>query len=213
MRKNELQVEIKTLREYQNEAESLIEKINSTTEKMESDITIDIERIKKQIVEDLNEMSTYVSPDIYATRSISVSDFVERDEKGSYPLAYFSIKFGQKIYSMDSNTGLTQYEIAIMEDCYSFSAIYADGHWADEYLNVASKRNYGRGKNIQIIIEILCRNWDSILEGAYQKIKEAYRKDTEKKLQETLQKNTEVQVRLSRLNSSANKEKKDTESI
>ena len=204
MRKNELQIEIKTLREYRNEAESLIEKINSTTEKMESDITIDIERIKKQIIEDLNEMASYVSPDIYATLNISAGDFVERDESECYPLVHFSINFGQKIRSMDSDTGFTQYEIAIMEDCHSFSAIYADGHWADEYPNVASKRNYGRDKNIQTVIEILCRNWDSILEGAYQKIKEAYRKDTEKKLQKTLQKNTEVQVRRSRLNSSAN---------
>ena len=212
MKKNELQVEIKTLREYRNEAESLIEKINSTTKKMESDITIDIEKIKKQIVEDLNEMVSYVSPDIYATQIISAGDFVERDESECYPLAHFSINFGQKIRSMDSDTGFTQYEIAIMEDCHSFSAIYADGHWADEYPNVANKRKYGRDKNIQTVIEILCRNWDSILEGAYQKIKEVYRKDTEK-LQKTLQKNTEVQVRLSRLNSSANKEKKDTESI
>ena len=46
------------------------------------------------------------------------------------------------------------------------------------------------------------------MKGAYQKIKEAYRKDTEKKLQETLQMNTEVQVRRSRLNNSANKEEK-----
>lgn len=144
MQKNDLQAEIKSLQEYRKEAEILIEKINSVTVKMESDVVNDIERIKKQIVEDLNEMFSYVSPDIYKTQSISVKDFVERDEKGTYPLAYFSIKFGQKIYSMDSNTGLTQYEIAIMEDCHSYSAIYADGHWADEYPNVARQRNYGR---------------------------------------------------------------------
>ncbi|MBT9841474.1 hypothetical protein [Blautia sp. MCC283] len=208
MNKNDLQTEIKALQEYRREAESLIEKINSVTKKMENDVVNDIEKIKKQIAEDMNEMFSYVSPDIYETQSISVRDFVERDEKGTYPLAYFSIKFGQKIYSMDSNTGLTPYEIAIMEDCYSYSAIYADGHWADEYPNVARQKNYGRDKNIQTVIEILCRNWDSILKGAYQKIKEAYRKDTEKKLQETLQMNTEVQVRRSRLNNSANKEEK-----
>lgn len=200
MQKKDLQTEIKALQEYRKEAEILIEKINSVTAKMESDVVNDIERIKKQIVKDLKEMFSYVSPDIYETQSISVRDFVERDGKGSYPLAYFSIKFGQKIYSMDSNTGLTKYEIAIVEDRYTNSAIYADGHWADEYPNIARQRNYGRDKNIQTVVEILCRNWDSILEGAYQKIKEAYRKDTEKKLQETLQKNTEVQVRRSRLN-------------
>lgn len=164
MNKNDLQTEIKALQEYRREAESLIEKINSVTKKMENDVVNDIEKIKKQIAENMNEMFSYVSPDIYETQSISVRDFVERDEKGTYPLAYFSIKFGQK--------------------------------------------NYGRDKNIQTVIEILCRNWDSILKGAYQKIKEAYRKDTEKKLQETLQMNTEVQVRRSRLNNSANKEEK-----
>ena len=200
MQKNDLQAEIKALQEYRREADILIGKINSVTAKMESDVVNDIEKIKKQIVKDLKELFSYVSPDIDATQSISVKDFVERDENGSYPLAYFSIKFGQKIYSMDSNTGLTQYEIAIVEDRYTDSAIYADGHWADEYPNSARQRNYGRDKNIQTVVEVLCRNWDSILEGAYQKIKEAYRKDTEKKLQETLQKNTEVQVRRSRLN-------------
>lgn len=200
MQKNDLQAEIKALQEYRREADILIGKINSVTAKMESDVVNDIEKIKKQIVEDLKELFSYVSPDIDATQSISVKDFVERDENGSYPLAYFSIKFEQKIYSMDSNTGLTQYEIAIVEDRYTNSAIYADGHWADEYPNIARQRNYGRDKNIQTVVEILCRNWDSILEGAYQKIEEAYRKDTEKKLQETLQKNTEVQVRRSRLN-------------
>ena len=205
MRKNVLQTEIKALQEYRNEAESLIEKINSTTEKMESDITINIERIKKQIAEDLNEMVSYVSPDIYATLNIPLGDFVERDEEGNHPLANFFINFERRICSMDSDTGLTQYKIWIVEDCYSFSStIYANGHWANEYPNVASERNYGQGKNIQTIIEILCRNWDSILEGAYQKIKEAYQKDTDTKLLETRQKNTEVQVRLSRLNSSAN---------
>lgn len=208
MQKNDLQAEIKSLQEYRKEAEILIEKINSVTAKMESDVVNDIERIKKQIVKDLKELFSYVSPDIYKTRSISVKDFVERDEKGSYPLAYFSIEFGQKIYSMDSSTGVTQYEIAIMEDCHSYSAVYADGHWADEYPNVARLRNYGRNKNIQTVIEILCRNWDSILEGAYQKIKEAYQEDTEKKLLEALQENTEVQVRRSRLNSTITKEEK-----
>lgn len=208
MNKNDLQTEIKALQEYRKEAESLIEKINSVTERMESDVASDIERIKKQIVEDLNEMSSYASPSIYETQHISVRDFVERDEKGYYPLAYFSIEFGQKIYSMDSNSGVTQYEIAIMEDCHSYSAIYADGHWADEYPNVARLRNYGGNKNIQTVIEILCRNWDSILEGAYQKIKEGYRKDIEKELKSTLQKNSEMQVRRSRLNNSAIKEEK-----
>ena len=87
MNKNDLQTEIKALQEYRKEAESLIEKINSVTKKMESDVVNDIERIKKQIVEDLNEMFSYVSPDIYKTQSISVKDFVERDEKGTYPLA------------------------------------------------------------------------------------------------------------------------------
>ena len=176
MQKNDLQAEIKSLQEYRKEAEILIEKINSVTAKMESDVVNDIERIKKQIVKDLKELFSYVSPDIYKTQSISVRDFVERDEKGSYPLAYFSIKFGQKIYSMDSNTGLTQYEIAIMEDCHSYSAIYADGHWADEYPNVARQRNYGRDKNIQTVIEILCRNWDSILEGLTRKSRKPIRK-------------------------------------
>ena len=87
MQKNDLQAEIKSLQEYRKEAEILIEKINSVTAKMESDVVNDIERIKKQIVKDLKELFSYVSPDIYKTQSISVMDFVERDEKGSYPLA------------------------------------------------------------------------------------------------------------------------------
>ena len=80
MQKNDLQAEIKSLQEYRKEAEILIEKINSVTAKMESDVVNDIERIKKQIVKDLKELFSYVSPDIYETQSISVMDFVERDE-------------------------------------------------------------------------------------------------------------------------------------
>ena len=64
MQKNDLQAEIKSLQEYRKEAEILIEKINSVTAKMESDVVNDIERIKKQIVKDLKELFSYVSPDI-----------------------------------------------------------------------------------------------------------------------------------------------------
>ena len=56
MQKNDLQAEIKSLQEYRKEAEILIEKINSVTAKMESDVVNDIERIKKQIVKDLKEL-------------------------------------------------------------------------------------------------------------------------------------------------------------
>lgn len=80
MQKKDLQTEIKALQEYRKEAEILIGKINSVTAKMESDVVNDIERIKKQIVKDLKELFSYVSPDIYETQSISVMDFVERDE-------------------------------------------------------------------------------------------------------------------------------------
>ena len=38
MQKKDLQTEIKALQEYRKEAESLIEKINSVTKKMESDV-------------------------------------------------------------------------------------------------------------------------------------------------------------------------------
>ena len=58
MNKNDLQTEIKALQEYRREAESLIEKINSVTKKMENDVVNDIEKIKKQIAEDMNEMFT-----------------------------------------------------------------------------------------------------------------------------------------------------------
>lgn len=92
MNKNDLQMEIKALQEYRKEAEILIEKINSVTVKMESDVVNDIERIKKQIVEDLNEMFSYVSPDIYKTQSISVMDFVDfplrKKKKNSYPIFF-----------------------------------------------------------------------------------------------------------------------------
>lgn len=206
MNKLDLQAEIRSLQEYKKEAESLILKMNSVTEKINESADEEISRIKKIIEKDLKELSLYVSEEIYSTKHISVSEFVEKDKEGEYPTAHFSIQFGYDAYPVDCEQGVAKYEIAIVEDCHSYSAIYADGHWADEYPNVARLRNYGRDKNIQTVIEILCRNWDSILEGAYQKIKEAYRKDTEKKLQETLQENTEVQIRRSRLNSAANKE-------
>ena len=124
-------------------------------------------------------------------------DFVEKNEKGYCAIA-LKIEFGQKSYSVDCNTGLTEYKIAIVEDGFSYSAIYGDGLWADDYPNVARLRRFKR-KNIYETIEVLCRNWDSILEGAYTKIKEAYQNDTEEKLKLTLTKLEDVSVRYSKL--------------
>lgn len=211
MSKLDLQAEIRSLQEYRKEAESLILKMNSVTEKINESADEEISRIKKKIEKDLKELSLYVSDEIYPTKHISVSEFVEKDKEGKYPTAHFSMQFGYDAYPVDCEKGVAKYKIAIVEDCHSYSAIYADGLWADDFPGIAKMRRFGKNDNgesrdIKDVIDILCRNWDSVLDGAYTKIKEAYKKDTEKKLENAVKASEDANVRYSRLSVAAKKE-------
>lgn len=211
MNKLDLQAEIRSLQEYRKEAESLIMKMNSVTEKLNESADEEISRIKKKIEGDLKELSLYTSEEIYSTRHISVSEFVEKDKKGKYPTAHFSIQFGGDAYPVNREQGVAKYTIAIVEDCHSYSAIYADGLWADDFPGIAKMRRFGKNdngesRNINDVIEILCRNWDAILDGAYTKVKEAYNQDTEKKLKNAVKTSENANVRYSRLNAAAKRE-------
>lgn len=184
--KTRLQAEIKAMQKYREEAKELIEKLNMSTKDVNVSADMEIERIKKRIEMDLAELSQYVSDDIYGTRSISVSKYVEKS--GEYPLAHFKIQFGEKSYSVNESVGVTEYKIAIVENCHSYAAVYADGLWADNYPEVARHKRWGKERTINTVIEILCRNWNEIINGAYAEIKRAYKEDTERKLKDTLQK-------------------------
>lgn len=184
--KTRLQAEIKAMQKYREEAKELIEKLNISTKDVNESADMEIERIKKRIEVDLVELSQYVSDDIYGTRNISVSKYVEKD--GEYPLAHFEIRFNGKPYSVNESVGVTEYKIAIVENCHSYAAIYADGLWGDNYPDVARHRRWGKERTINTVIEILCRNWNEIINGAYAEIKRVYKEDTERKLKDTLQK-------------------------
>ena len=211
MNKLDLQAEIRSLQSYRKEAESLIRKMNSVTEKINESANEEISRIKKIIEKDLKELSLYVSEEIYSTKHISVSEFVEKDKEGNYPTAHFSIQFGYEAYPVDCEKGVAKYKIAIVEDCHSYSAIYADGLWADDFPGIAKMRRFGKNdngesRNINDVIDILCRNWDAVLDGAYSKIKEAYKKDTEKALKNAVKASENANVRYNRLSAAAKKE-------
>ena len=137
----------------------------------------------------LQELRQYTSKDIYNTCRISLRDYVEKEPGTDYPLACFEIVLNSvaNIHDVDSDAGGSKYNVAIVESCHSYAPVYADGHWADEYPNTARVRNWGKNRNITEVIEILCRNWDSIIAGAYEEIKLAYQKDTEKQLNEALE--------------------------
>ncbi|MEE1256269.1 MAG: hypothetical protein UHN47_07125 [Lachnospiraceae bacterium] len=188
--KEKLQIEIKAMQKYREKANELIEKLNMSTREVNASADMEIARIKKRIEKDLIELSQYVSNDIPSTKRISLSHYVEKQKKDNreYPIAHFKIYFDGKPYSVNESVGVTEYKIAIVEECHSYAAVYADGLWADNYPEVARRRSWGKDMNINNVTEILCRNWNEIINGAYTEIKRAYKEDTEKKLKDTLQK-------------------------
>ena len=186
---SKIQSEIKAIQKYREEANKLISKINTSVEKVNLSSEEQIKKIKKKIEKDLQELRQYTSKDIYNTCRISLRDYVEKEPGTDYPLACFEIVLNgvSSVYDIDSNAGVTKYDIAIKERCLSNSPVYADGHWADEYPDIAKSRKWGNNRSANDIIEILCRNWDSIIAGAYEEIKLAYQKDTEKQLKGALE--------------------------
>lgn len=186
---SKIQSEIKAIQKYREEANRLINKINASVEKINLSSEEQIEKIKKKIEKDLQELRQYTSKDIYKTCRISLRDYVEKEPGTDYPLAYFEIILNSvaNIHDVDSDAGVSKYNVAIVESCHSYAPVYADGHWADEYPNTARVRNWGKNRNITEVIEILCRNWDSIIAGTYEEIKLAYQKDTKKQLNEALE--------------------------
>ena len=200
--KTKLQAEIKAMQKYREEANDIIEKLNKSTSTVNASADKEIKRIKKRIAKDLEELRQYVSDDIYKTKTISLYNYVEKDDDG-YPQASFEIYFDGKPYSVNSSVGVTEYKIAIVEKRSSYSAVYADGMWADDYPDAARQKNWGKNYNVNSIIEILCRNWPEMINGAYEEIKQAYKKDTEQKLNESLKKQEASMLRyesLSKIN-------------
>lgn len=186
---SKIQSEIKAIQKYREEANKLISKINASVEKVNLSSEDQIKKIKKKIEKDLQELRQYASDGIYRTCRINLGKYVEKKPDTDYPLAYFEIVLNgvANIHDVDSDAGVSKYNVAIVESCHSYAPVYADGHWADEYPNTARIRNWGKNRNITEVIEILCRNWDSIIAGAYEEIKLAYQKDTEKQLEEALE--------------------------
>ncbi len=61
MSKIDLQAEIKAIQEFGKEAENLINKMNASAEKINEASNLEVQRIKKQIERDLDELSLYIS--------------------------------------------------------------------------------------------------------------------------------------------------------
>lgn len=193
MSKKKLQAEIKAMQKYREEAKELIEKINISTKETNKEIKEEIKRIKKQIEEDLNELVQYTSKEVPCTITINVYKYIEKDEEG-YPKAHFEIQFGRKQYGI-ADTNPIECKIAIVEKFSSYAPVYGDGLWADDYPETAKKRRWGKSNSINEVIEILCRNWDSIINGAYEEIKKAYKEKTEYQIKEALKKQEETILR------------------
>lgn len=200
MKKLNIQQEIKVLQEYTAEANQLIEKINQSILRTEEASSLQINRIKKQIVEDIHELSQFTDKSIYGTYHISLSKYMEKDKDSKYPIAHFTLCLNNaKHKSIDCRTGTTDYHFCIIEDCHTYAPVYADGHWADEYPKVFNER-FITNKDI---IEVLCMNWDSLLIGAYEEIKKAYQKNVDCNLKNTLLKSEQSRVKFANLSKSA----------
>ena len=199
MDKKNLQAEIKAMQEYRKEAEELIEKMNHSVTELNRSSEKTIEQIKKQIEQDLEELSHYVSDEIYKTKDIPLSEFIERSPNEDYPVCYFSIVFNQKAYRIDkADFNQEHYSIAIVVSISNFP-IYADGKWGDAFPDVANTRNWGSDRDINDMIEILCRNWPALLEGAYKTICDAYKSNTELKLQDTMEKSVNARIKYEKI--------------
>lgn len=74
MSKIDLQAEIKAIQEFGKEAENLINKMNASAEKINEASNLEVQRIKKQIERDLDELSLYISERV----DIDVSRAVEK---------------------------------------------------------------------------------------------------------------------------------------
>lgn len=74
MSKIDLQAEIKAIQEFGKEAENLINKMNASAEKINEASDLEVQRIKKQIERDLDELSLYISERV----DIDVSRAVEK---------------------------------------------------------------------------------------------------------------------------------------
>ena len=123
MSKIDLQAEIKAIQEFGKEAENLINKMNASAEKINEASNLEVQRIKKQIERDLDELSLYISERV----DIDVSRAVEKNKDG-YPLERFEIVSGYTCHSLDRLNEKSVYRIAIIESCYPYGTLYADGH-------------------------------------------------------------------------------------
>lgn len=205
MSKIDLQAEIKAIQEFGKEAENLINKMNASAEKINEASDLEVQRIKKQIERDLDELSLYISERV----DIDVSRAVEKNKNG-YPLERFEIVSGYTCHSIDCLNEKSVYRIAIIESCYPYGTLYADGHWADEFPDVTQLRE--RRYDINSIIEILCRNWDFILEEVYKGLKFVYRREIEEKLKTAVARGGQANIRYSRLSAAAINNSSDTDS-
>ena len=102
---SKIQSEIKAIKKYREEANELIKRINNSVSEINSSSEMKIKVIKEKIAADVTELKTYMSEDIYTTKSISLYNYVEKEKSANgdyyYPLANFIIRFNCKCYSID----------------------------------------------------------------------------------------------------------------
>lgn len=69
---SKIQSEIKAIKKYREEANELIKRINNSVSEINSSSEMKIKVIKEKIAADVTELKTYMSEDIYTTKSISL---------------------------------------------------------------------------------------------------------------------------------------------
>lgn len=76
---SKIQSEIKAIKKYREEANELIKRINNSVSEINSSSEMKIKVIKEKIAADVTELKTYMSEDIYTTKSISLYNYVEKE--------------------------------------------------------------------------------------------------------------------------------------
>lgn len=181
-----LQAEIKTMRDADRDAVSLIEKINKDTANIVENTKADLVKLREQIRKDLAELKIFTDPNIYKTTHIDISDPEDKygmKEGDIFPVITPVIIFGNDtIHNLQDHWNDSELEsVGIKEFCGD--TIFRDGVFADEVEGYAIAKKQ---------LDAFYRHWPDILVLAYERLLKVYKDETTYKLEEALKKKTEA---------------------
>ena len=177
-----LKADIRAMHETEKDINDLVRKLDGDTETIDAQTDGALVLLKKKIMDDLAELESYTDPDIYWTRSLDIYDSDDRygiKEGKEYPSIHIKIQFGQEGYNFNKD-GTMKSGIAIYEQTHSYAPIYADGKFADE-IDGSYLRRYHQEASAAFY-----RHWPGILAIAYEKLREAYKTDIARKLDDAV---------------------------